>query len=588
MLHCSPKTRALLRIALTLAVALPALALAIHSAVFQWYHRDLMPTWDMIDVIRFLDRRPNNLPTLLELYSTWTANEHRPYIPFYLVWIDYHWFGASGAFLYPVLYALVFALALISISWTITSYLLPTARILSIALSLVGFFWVGHYENLTWEMQVHEVLCLLLVSVACLTAASIGGLEKEDVLKGTLRAALAGMLSFAATFSFAFGVASFAAIGVHGLLSRWRLPAFLVFSLFAVVALALYLNTYVRRPSHTDPIVALAQPMALLGYAGVVLSAPFWSAADSIVGFGWGAWRGLPAWLALGLVSPVALLRYARPALFQPTRDRALLDFALLIVASTVIMAVMIALGRLTINAGEESRYAVVASMFWTSIIGIAVLCTQAGLRYPVVLASSTLCLLLSAMSTPRLQDIERARAQDYFGGAVAATLGVFDAPEFQLYPRADAPASIWSRPRGNFPSFAERVPFVWIGHSIDSLSARARDANCLGYIDAVIPLDEQRHIFRVDGWGFGQHATHRVAWVAIVDDAGTVVGLGRPDFVRPDILKHYESSEVRGDNEAMLHSGFRAVARLTRNSEISLWLIDRAGQSCLVAKKTL
>jgi hypothetical protein len=582
MLQCSSRTCALLRIALTLAIALPALGLATHSAVFQWYHRDLIPTYDMVDVIRFLDRRPN--PTLLELYSTFTGNEHRPFIPFYLYWIDYHWFGASGAFLFPVLYAITFALSLISVSWAMLSHFPPTARILSLALSLVCFFWVGHYENLSWEIQVHQMLCLLLVSAACLTAASIGGLDKKDVLKGTLRAALAGMLSFAATFSFAFGIASFVAIGAHGLLSRWRLPAFLVLFFFAVVALALYLNTFVLLPYHSDPVVSLAHPVALLSYAGVVLSAPFWSAADSIVGFGWNAWRGLPAWLALGLVSPVALLRYTRPALFQPIRDRAFLDFALLIVASTLIMAVMVALGRLTVNTGAESRYAVMASMFWTSIIGIAVLCMRAGLRYPVVLASSTLCLLLSAMSTPRLQDVVRAREQRLFGGAVAATLGVFDAPEFQIYPGTDAPAIIWSRPRGEFPSFGERVPFVWIGHSIGALSGRARDASCFGHIDAITLLDEQRHIFRADGWAFGQRATNRAVWVAIVDDAGMVVGLSRPDFVRPDVLKYYESREVRGDNEAMLHSGFQAVARLSRNSKISLWLIDTAGQACPVA----
>jgi hypothetical protein len=163
----------------------------------------------------------------------------------------------------------------------------------------------------------------------------------------------------------------------------------------------------------------------------------------------------------------------------------------------------------------------------------------------------------------------------------VAATFGTFDAPEFQIYPSADAPASIWSRPRGKFPSFAERVPFVWIGHSIGALSERARDASCFGHIDAITPLDGQRHIFRVDGWGFGQRATNRAVWVAIVDDAGMVVGLSRPDFVRPDILKFYESREVRGDNEPMLHSEFQAVARLSRNSKVSLWLIDTAGQAC-------
>ena len=126
MLHCAPKTRALLIIAVTVAVALPALALATHSAVFHWYHRDLIPTWDMVDLIRFLDERPN--PTPLELYRTLSSNEHRPFIPFYLYWIDYHWFGASDEFLYPLLYAMVFALALISISWTMISHLPPTAR----------------------------------------------------------------------------------------------------------------------------------------------------------------------------------------------------------------------------------------------------------------------------------------------------------------------------------------------------------------------------------------------------------------------------------------------------------------------------
>jgi hypothetical protein len=131
MLPCSLRTRTLLRIVLTLTIALPALGLATHSAVFLWYHRDMIPTYDMVDVIRYLDRRPN--PTLLGLYLTFTGNEHRSYIPFYLYWIDYHWFGASGAFLFPVLYAITIALSIISVSWAMLSRFSPTAQILSVA-----------------------------------------------------------------------------------------------------------------------------------------------------------------------------------------------------------------------------------------------------------------------------------------------------------------------------------------------------------------------------------------------------------------------------------------------------------------------
>jgi hypothetical protein len=43
-------------------------------------------------------------------------------------------------------------------------------------------------------------------------------------------------------------------------------------------------------------------------------------------------------------------------------------------------------------------------------------------------------------------------------------------------------------------------VPFVCIGHSIGALSARTRDANCLGYIDAVSSTSSVTFFVSMDG----------------------------------------------------------------------------------------
>jgi hypothetical protein len=561
-------------------------ALALYSANIQWTHRYLVPYYDMVTVVWFLDLTPH--PSLLDLWH-FRDNEHRPILPFFLFEADHYWFGSSGILLFYILYGSVFLLSITCVAWV---FLTKLPRYLQISLaitSVMSCFWVGNWENLVWEKQIHEIICLLFASLSFCAAAIVSSTDTQRAPHRDLTyAALAGALATAATYSFGFGLAAFPAIAVHGILARWRARAIIAFLLIAVCATLPYGLTYEITPFVADPTVTVWKVASLVRYAGTVLSAPVWAAAESIIGFHpVDGVRFAPAWIAVIAMIPVAIFRYIRPGELRLRGELSSLDLCLLLAGATLIMAFLIALARLGIGPAVAPRYFVLGSIFWVGVMGVMLITSRQDKRSRLASLLSFAALVIFSVSTPRFISIMRDMDQRILGATVAAKFGIFDLPNFLLLPSQDQLEEVWRRPRPPYPSFAEREPFRWINSQADGLPPRARTAHCFGHIDTVMPVDETRFIYQVSGWGFTERNTPPAAWVALVDQSGLIVGIGRPDLDRPDVLKDYRAAETRGETSAMAQSGFRAVVRAAVPMKLTLLLLDEEGRACFCAEAT-
>ena len=146
----------------TFVMAAALFYLAVRQAMLQWEFRIPFPFWDMIGFVSFLDDVPR--PSILDLYH-FRPNEHRPIVPFLFYLWDHNSYGDSGAVLYP---AIMVSNALLAAS---LFGILAVRRKFDIALKMLfaaivvlSFFSILNFENLTWQLQIHEILCLTLLS----------------------------------------------------------------------------------------------------------------------------------------------------------------------------------------------------------------------------------------------------------------------------------------------------------------------------------------------------------------------------------------------------------------------------------------
>ena len=412
-------------------LALCALLLAVHSAVLQWQYRNLVPQADMIHVVSFFDLHPG--AGLWDFFH-FRDNEHRPVLPLYLFKIDHDWFGARGILLFPILFIAMGALALASVSWIWTTKLGVELRILIGSVALAIFFWEINYENLTWEKQIHELLSLLLLVLACFCAARVGGdarsLRKQDL--GNSLAA--GVLASMSLYCFLFGAVAFPVILVHGLLARWRWSSLGLFAAFAAAALGLYALIYIKLAFHTDPMDALFAPWQLALYVGSLLGAPLPKSTPV---------PALFVWSAVVIVSFIALPRYlGGKDRRNDTGNTDCQTFCVLLIVCAFGIALLTGLGRLTINDGLDSRYAVIACVFWIGVFGLFTVRSGRNAKL-VVPGVSVLILLLILTSTPGFDSIIRDRAQNTMLVAVAAQFGVHDWPIVR--PRPEIAQGVWT-----------------------------------------------------------------------------------------------------------------------------------------------
>jgi hypothetical protein len=280
--------------------------------------------------------------------------------PFLFYLWDRNSYGYAGAVLYP---AIMMSNALLAISLfgilAVRRKLDLALKILFASIVVLLFFSICNFENLTWQKQIHEILCLTLLSFGLLVAAtvSIGTDNDRSAPADVALVLVSGLFCLAATYSFGFGLAAWPAVLVHGLLTRWRWLPLLTFAAIAGFTIVTYALTYTVLPYHTNPAEAAREPLRLAIYVLYLIG--------SVIQFNptGAAVAAAPA----AILSIVVMLRfYLSPAARPASRiGRLVASHAAMLIIASLCMAAMVALGRLTVNSGTDSRYVVVSSLFW-------------------------------------------------------------------------------------------------------------------------------------------------------------------------------------------------------------------------------
>jgi hypothetical protein len=415
--------------------------------------------------------------------------------------------------------------------------------------------------------------------VACGCASAVPAKSAEGpAARDVVVAGIAGLLATCAADSYLIGVGVFPVILGHAFFARWRPGALLTFAAFVPLALVPYALSLPADFLTGQPWAALAHSWRSIAYVARILLPPL-----NLVFYGPSLSFGIAALcvIALVLLGWVAKRRYGKPE-WRSRSDLWSLDFCLLMAGLAASSAFIVGFAYPAVHPGLDSQNAVIGAIFGMACVGVAVTVKEPAARRRMLALSSLFVLLLLVGFTPALEQAVRNRVTLLVNAGVTATLGD-DIPDRNLHPKRALVAEIWTKARDPYPSFRDRMPFYWIGRSVDELPRRPSDAGCLGN------LEWYRYVstfaaFAV-GWGFAQLYTPGIEWIVLANQRGEIVGAGRPAKLRRDIELEHREDDGRGSRRAMQYSGFEATFRLGRGLALSLWLIDGRGQACQVGE---
>ena len=560
-------------IAFVMAAAL--FYLAVHQAMLQWEFRIPFPYWDMFGVVSFLDDLPR--PSILDLYRFFHPNEHRPIVPFLFYTWDHNSYGDSGAVLYP---AIMISNALLAAS---LFGILAVRRKFGIALKMLftaivvlSFFSILNFENLTFQVQICEILCLTLLSFGLLVAATVSTRADSDrsTPVDSVLALLSGLCCLGATYSFGLGLAAWPAVLVHGLLTRWRWAPLIIFAATAAFAIFTYALTYTVLRYHTDPARAAEEPLMLAVYVlniigGIAPLQPGQPAAT------------LAAAPAV-ILSIVLMLRfYFAPPVRPATRfSNVVAGHAAMLIVASLCMAVMVALGRL--NNGIAPRYAVVGFIFWCALLILLLMTLRRRAAPTIVLMSGLFALAVGYLPARDYQIMLRARQQDTYRAGVMATDRLQYWPKFPaLYPAAQPLEKIWHKPRLPFQSFATREPFGWIGATLSTLPPAPALSRCFGAVDTIARIGRCAQCRLAERLGLHLRPRH----------ASALGGGGRCIQSRPRCWQDracpprcagaFRQTAINENSNDQNYSGYLIAAVREPGQQLLVWGIDDAGRAC-------
>lgn len=451
--------------------------------------------------------------------------QHRPFFPLLLYWINQKLFHSSGTFL--VACNLLFTLGLaVLLSPTLRSLRRkPMAwgvGALTIALAL---FWPAHYRNLTWPMQVHVYLSLFALVCACRVVIPPPDSPRDDSYK---RVALAGLLLFISTFSFAYGLVGWVALGGYLLVRRARLAQFVCFGVFAASAVTLYALTW-SEPKQGSPLTNSSRVLALIDYCSVFIGSPFYRAAlvalpqdaallvARLIGGVGCVWT---VFIALGFSRDL----WRRAGAAAASRQH----FLILVLLSMLGVAVATGAGRLSEGAEQalSPRYLIVPVLFWLAWVQIAAVRFR-GRYLPLLVAVMGLALLVSYPKFLRHIE-ERAFEVDVAAVAIVMDLSVPDAPRF----RRLRTNHTYATAERVFQWFREHESSVfreewsrWPGEPAEGILPGVSATSGSAGIEVPIPVPERPGYWLFGGWYGGDVAECDLV-VAVHD--GRIAGIAR------------------------------------------------------------
>ena len=581
---------ALVTLVFVLSLAAFLAYLAYTQAVLQWSYRFRFPYLDMEMVTEALDANPS--PRLLDLYRMLNSNEHRIVLAYYWYLWDRNYFGASGELLYRAIYAFN-GLLVLTFLWP-ALYLRRKLGIAPTALFVTAvtywFFAAFNWENLTFSIQVCEISCLAYMSLGLLLSTFIGG--ESSPTRDALLATLAGALCLVASYSFGMGLVSWPVIAIHAVLTRWRLTPLLIFGAFAAFTLGTYAYWYVAianfasDPWHTSVSSALGHPIRLVVFVLNVLAWPPSLTFEGVLSQRFGRLLMLAASLggiALAAIQ-ITLLYLARSGFVAWRQVRPASFHAAMLVIAALGIAALAGVTRSGVLSGfGRSSYGVVASMFWCGLVALFVLelHTAAARRCLIVFAIFT--AVMGYVPSRLFQHEIAARDQELYQAGVLATLNINFYPD-QPYLAGQSPEffEMWHRSRSPAPSYAEREPFKWLGHSVPDL-LQSSAASCLGEVEGVSPTEHDPGVLSVTGWAVVTAKSATLRWVLVADDNNIVVGAGKPGLPSPDVPGQLKAADLNALPEGIHDARFNAFAVADPGRHLALWAIDSEGRPCRI-----
>lgn len=451
-------------------------------------------------------------------------NEHLPWLAMPFFAADIALFGARGVFLIVLLLLLNAAVALTLAALIGRRLALRRDRVMAVLVSLAGFFWLLHAENLIWPKQIHMYLSLVLFLLACLMLARVDERLGRD--GGPVTGSLLGiaLLLTGSTFSFAYGIVGWLALLLAALSLRWPGRVLILLAAGFAVNLAIYVLAYAPTAlpaTHTRPVDALLQPLRLAWYVLHYLGHPLRRLL-----FG-----GREAALVLTAAGILASFWFMHRAMRQRRgpAEAALLAVLLFSMGAAGISA----LSRVGFGSGqaETLRYGVVQVLFWGALAGLALpfLARAPGRNW--------LCLLLVLLMLPFQSRMLKRLPQDdaETWRAVTALVTGADAEtriRQRLHPDIVQLQRVTENLRIRGLSVFADAPVTWLGRPLTELAVLADAASCTGWVRIVDPDMSPSHI-ALEGQARETAGGRQAEWIIVTGDDGRVVGLGHRGFWR-------------------------------------------------------
>ncbi len=456
--------------------------------------------------------------TLSWLFSQ--HNEHRLLFPRLVFVADRYLFAETGVLSLAVSVALQGGLVLLLLHLGRAAGIksgMATAVAASGVVALLA--WAVQYENYTWPFQV-QFFGVLLAAACCFAAVAM-------LRPGVWSAILVIGCGFVASFTLSSGIA---APFLAAALALWlRRPGryCAALTLAAIAMLGGYLIGYHTPPEHSDPLLAVQHPLAVLRYAAAVLGSPFASAISAVTGvtspmssqiIGLGG-------LVLLAALTMPMLRRRQPA---PPAAAALLALCGFVLAT----AALTALGRLRFGPASAlvSRYTTPVLALWACILLLGMIRLQrpawAGFGVALLLA-------FVGWTQPAFVHDAALLAADRSIAMPALVAGVADAKVIApVYDNPAVPLQV------RLTQFATRTgvfsqPWApWIGTALQDHARVADPARCQGSFDAAVRIGDAAYPgWRVQGDLQWPRAKRRRQVIALVDGGGQIVGFGISDF---------------------------------------------------------
>ncbi len=476
-------------------------------------------------------------------------NEHRILFPRLFFLVDWFLFKGTSVFLFVSILCIQAIHAGIFIG-EVRGWKAASREVrLSVAAIVAALFFSGiHLENFTWSFQISFVLvfCAASLSIRSLVlyAEKVG---KRNAAMGSLAACIGW--AAVANYSLANGILIWPVLLLMAAALRLRPRIRVLIGVLTILAGSLYFSDYHLIAGHTNSLLALRQPVQVLGYVCAYLALPF-SRINHSVGVG------------IGFVALIG----AAGAVFQLFRHPDLPRLARLSIGVMVFItggAFLTALGRMSLGPPEvEMRYATPACVFWVCALlipltGRGTLRTGFEIGTSPVLAiaiTSVVLAILPAHLGESARFKEVAAAVQNAGLALSADVPARDRIRY-VYPDPTFDFPLIDVLRSHHLSLFSGKS-IRMGEPLQSHYRLVGRDRCLGGWDSVTAVDSPDHTAETAaGWAWDTSANRPPKMVIIADRGGVIRGLAQFNRDREDIAQALR-------NGRMTSSGWFGFAR--------------------------